>query len=186
MHKTPLPDPRDAVSQIVKGAGSNAPRVAVLFRLASELLAVDASAVREIALMAQLSTPGGLPPVLAGFLNLAGCPIPIIRLHRLFELPEPAHGLYTQILIIGGGARSSFGWIVDRVVDVVTVREADIMAVPEGECFKDCAKGIFTYGGAQVSLVDSERILLEKERQCITSFREREQARLRELEPAET
>jgi len=171
--------------QIAKGSAGNGQSVAVLFHLGSELLAVDASAVREIALMARLSTPGGLPSVLAGFLNLAGLLIPIIRLHRLFDLPDPAYGLYTQILILADRDGSSIGWIVDRVAHVLTVREADIMAVPENQCFKDCTKGVFTFSGAHVSIIAPERVLLEQERQCVTEFRNMEQARLRELEKAE-
>jgi purine-binding chemotaxis protein CheW len=163
----------------------NAQRVAVLFHLGPELFAVGASAVREIALMARLSTPGGLPSVLAGFLNLAGRPIPVIRLHRLFDLPEPVYGLYTQILILRDGDGDSIGWIVDRVEHVVTVRDADIMAVPENECFKDCTRGVFTFNGAHVSIIVPERVLLEKERRRIMEFQNMEVARLRDLEPSE-
>jgi purine-binding chemotaxis protein CheW len=136
--------------------------------------------------MARLSTPAGLPSVLAGFLNLAGCPIPIIRLDRLFALPEPLYGLYTQIIILRDGDEKSIGWIVDRVAHVVPVQDSDIMAVPENECFKDCTKGVFTFSGAHVSLIAPERVLLEKERQCIAELRNMEQARLRELEQSET
>jgi purine-binding chemotaxis protein CheW len=156
--------------------------VVILFRLGSELLAVDARTVREITLMASLSIPSGLPSVLAGFLNLAGRPIPIIRLHRLLDRPEPLHGLYTQILILGDGEGSSVGWIVDRVAHVVTLREAEIMAVPDKQCFKDCTTGVFTFNETQVSIIAPDRVLLEKERQCINQFRDMEQERLRELE----
>jgi hypothetical protein len=68
------------------------------------------------------------------------------------------------------------------VAYIATVREADIMAVPENECFKDCAKAIFSFGGANVSMIAPERVLLERERQCLAEFRDMEQARLRELE----
>jgi purine-binding chemotaxis protein CheW len=182
MHTNPLPDPGDAVLEMAKGSAENARILAVIFRLGPEWLAIDASAVREIALMARLSTPSGRPAVLAGFLNLAGRPIPVIRLHRLFDLPEPVYGLYTQILILRDGDGDSVGWIVDRVVHVVPVREAEIMAVPENECFMDCTKGVFTYGDANVSIIAPQRVLLEKERQCISEFRNVEQTRLRELE----
>jgi purine-binding chemotaxis protein CheW len=178
----PLPDPGEAALQPGTGSARNARRVTVVFHLGAELLAVDASSVREIALMARLSTPGGLPSVLAGFLNLAGRPVPIVRLHRLFGIPEPAHGLYTQIMILRDTGGNSVGWIVDRVAQMATLSAADIMAVPENECFKDCAKGVFSLGGANVSIIDPERLLLEKERQCLAEFRDMEQARLRELE----
>lgn len=186
MHTIPLPDSGDAVLQAAKGPVGNARNLAVLFRLGSEWLAVDASAVREIAPMARLSTPGGLPSVLAGFLNLAGRPIPVIRLHRLFDLLEPVYGLYAQILILRDGDGDSVGWIVDRVVHIVDARDIEIMAVPENECFKDCTKGVFTFSGANVSIIDPQCVLLEKERRCIAEFRNMEEARLRDLEQPET
>ena len=59
------------------------------------------------------------------------------------------------------------------------------MSVPENECFKDCAKGVFAFNGARVSIIGPERVLLEKERQCVAEFQRMEQARLSELEKAE-
>jgi len=185
MHPLPLPDPRDAASQIAKESVKHGQCVVVLFRLGSELLAVEACAVQEITLMARLSTPSGLPSVLAGFLHVADRPIPIIRLHRLLDLPEPVRGLYTQILILRDQDGSAYGWIVDRVAQVVTVRQAEIMAVPENHCFKDGTKGVFTFNDTHVSLLAPDRVLLEKEHQCIHEFRNREQERLRELEQSE-
>lgn len=150
------------------------------------MLAVDASKVQEITLMARLSTPGGLPSILAGFLNLANRPIPIIRLHRLLDLAEPVHGLYTQILIVRDQDGNSFGWIVDRVVNVVTVRLAEIMHLPENQSFKECAKGTFTFDESNVSILAPDCVLLEKERQRIDEFRDKEQERLRDLEGPES
>jgi len=186
MDKTPLPDHRGADLELEKGAAGSAAGAAVLFHLGSELFAVDSSLVQEIVPMARLSIPGGAPSVLAGFLNLAGRPIPVIRLHRLLNLPEPSYGLYTQIIILRDGEGRSVGWIVDRVAQIVTVREADIMSVPEKECFKDCTKGFLAFGDAHVPIMIPDRVLLEQERQRVTQFQEMEQARLRELEQSVT
>jgi purine-binding chemotaxis protein CheW len=186
MDKTPLPDPRGATLRHEKGIQGNAQRAAVLFHVGSEMFAVDSSFVLEIVPMARLSVPGGAPSVLAGFLNLAGRPIPVIRLHRLLSLPETSFGLYTQIIILRDGDGRSVGWIVDRVAQIVPLREADIMSVPEKECFKDCTKGFLTFGDAHVPIMIPDRVLLEQERRRITEFREMEQARLRELEQSAT
>ena len=50
--------------------------------------------VREIVPMARLSCPPGLPTGLVGFLDLRGTAIPIVRLDRLFDLPEQQAGLH--------------------------------------------------------------------------------------------
>lgn len=159
--------------------------VLTIFHLGDELLAVEAGAVQEITLMARLSKPSGLPLVIAGFLNVAQQAVPIIRLHRLLDLPEPPLGLYTQILLLRGAAGPSLGWIVDRVAQVVRIQQDDLLPVPENHCFRDSAKGIFTINDTSVSLLVPDRMLLEQEQRCLLAFQAREQERLRELENAE-
>ena len=135
--------------------------------------------------MARLSSPTGLPSVLAGFLNLGQRPIPVIRLHRLLDLPESGHGLYTQILIFRESNGICVGWIVDRVTQIVSKLRANVIPVPVNQCFKDCADGTFSLNDSNVTILSQGRVLLEKERQTIWEFAEVEQKRLRELEHAE-
>ncbi len=132
--------------------------------------------------MAELSRPTGLPSILAGFLNLARRPIPVIRMHRLLEVPESDYGLYTQIVIFREGRGTSVGWIVDQVIQIASILPQDIMPVPVDECFKDCATGTFALNDRNVTILAPERVLLEKERQSIARFQEVEEARLRELD----
>jgi purine-binding chemotaxis protein CheW len=185
MQQIPLPDQSEAASQKAKESVRHGQSVAVLFRLGSEFLAVNASVVQEITFMARLSTPSGLPPMIAGFLNLAGRPIPVIRLDRLLSLPESKPGLYSQILILRDGVGPPVGWMVDGVTHIVPVRQEEVLPVPENHCFRDCAKGIFTVNDTSVSILAPDRVLLEKERRCMLDFQAREQERLSELEHAE-
>jgi hypothetical protein len=71
---------------------------------------------------------------------------------------------------------------VDRVVNVITVRASEIMPIPENQCFKECAKGTFIFDGMNVSILAPDCVLLEKERQRISEFRDKEEERLRDLE----
>src|SRR4051812_6590060 len=71
------------------------PRRLVVFHLAGQAYALELGAVQEIVLMAALSRPPGLPSMLEGFLNLAGTAIPVVRLDRLFRLPEQMPGMFT-------------------------------------------------------------------------------------------
>ena len=158
--------------------------VLAVFHLGGEMLAVDARAVREITFMARLSTPSGLPPMIAGFLNLAREPIAVIRLQRLLGLPELKPGLYTQILILRDGQGQPIGWMVDRVAQVIRVRREEILPVPANHCFKDCALGVLSANDSSISILAPDRVLLEKERLRILDFQAREQERLSELEPA--
>ena len=49
-------------------------------------------AVQEIVPMATLYCPPGMPSGLAGFLDLRGTAVPIIRVDRLFDLPSRIPG----------------------------------------------------------------------------------------------
>ena len=182
MLKTPLPNSGQNAVRIAGSSPKHDSTVMAIFYVSAELFAVDASAVKEITLMARLSTPSGLPAVIAGFLNIAQRPIPIIRLHRLLGIPEPTLGLYTQILILRDGARASVGWIVDRVVQVIRLPQQEVLPVPENHCFQNCATGLFAANDTSVSILAPDRVLLEQERRCMLDFQAMEQERLRELE----
>ena len=149
-------------------------------------MALEASEVREIVLMPQLSTPSGLPSMIAGFLNLAQKPVPVIRIARLLNLPETNYGLYTQIMIVRGGTDGfSAGWIVDRVTQIVSIAEEEVLQVPKDHCFRDCAQGIFTVSGTPVTILAPDRVLLAKERQCLQEFQAMELKRADELKSLE-
>jgi purine-binding chemotaxis protein CheW len=157
-----------------------------IFRLGGEFLAVDSSAMQEITFMARLSIPSGLPVVIAGFLNLAQRPIPVLRLHRLLGLPESKPGLHTQILILRDGGESPVGWMIDSVVQIIPVRQEEMLPVPENHCFRDCAKALFTVNDTSVFVLAPERVILEQERHCILEFQAREEERIRALEYTES
>lgn len=185
MLETQPPSREKTVPQISECRVGRSDRL-VVFQLGSVACAVELDAVQEITLMARLSNPGVLPSVLAGFLNLGLRAIPVIRLHRLLGVPEPTPGLYAQILIFRETHGLSVGWIVDRVTQIIATPRADIMPVPENQCFKDCAAGTFNLNDANVTILAPDRVLLEKERQSICEFAEIEQARLRELDVSES
>jgi len=182
MLEPPLPNRGEVAVPVAGRILMHGHTVLTIFHLGDELLAVEARAVQEIALMARLSKPNGLPALIAGFLNLAQRPIPILRLDRLLSLPEQKLGLYTQILILRDTTGASVGWIVDRVDQITPVRQEDILPVPKNHCFRDCAKGVITRNDTSISILAPDRVLLEQERRCILDFQAREQDRLRELE----
>src|ERR1700729_1351062 len=75
-------------------------------------------AVREIVPMAALSSPPGLPSGLLGFLDLRGTAIPIVRLDRLFDLPEQKPGLHTPMIVLRG-ILGPIGVLVESVRGIV-------------------------------------------------------------------
>src|SRR5271154_2477611 len=87
-------------------------------------------AVREIVPMASLSTPPGLPSGLEGFLDLRGTAIPIVRLDRLFHLPEQQPGLYTPMIILRG-VLGPIGILAESVQAIVPASSASLLDIPE-------------------------------------------------------
>src|SRR5580658_4307861 len=90
------------------------PQNLLIFNLSGLDCAFPLEAVREIVPMATLSCPPGMPSGLAGLLHLRGSAIPIIRMDRLFELPEQLPGLHTPMIILRG-VSGPIGILVDSV-----------------------------------------------------------------------
>ena len=97
-----------------------AQRRLMVFHLAGQAYALPLRELQEVVPMAELFRPPGLPSVLAGFLNLAGTAIPVLRLDRLFELPEPVLGLYTPLLLLRH-PDYQVALLVDKVSEILAV-----------------------------------------------------------------
>ena len=130
--------------------------------------------------MAQLSSPPGLSSLLAGFLDLGGTAIPILRLDRLFNLPEQVCGLHTPLIILRG-RQGPIGILAGGVRRIVNAAEWSPLTIPENNIFQDCASGAVEADGRVVHLLFPERILLENERRVLAEFQEMAQQRLNQL-----
>ena len=156
-------------------------RLFLVFHLRGTVCALPVSAIREVVALPLLSRPPGLPSLLEGFLNLGGSAIPVLRLDRLFGLPDLVPGLYTPLLVLRQ-PEDRIALLVEAVRGIVTVQSADVRSVPGGDSFNDCVEGELTFGDDVVHLLSAERLLLEKERQCLAELQAVEQERLRSLE----
>jgi len=77
----------------IPGAGRPAgPLSLLVFHLSGQAYGLPLAEVAEVVPMALLSRAPGLPPLLAGFLNLAGTAVPVLRTDRLFGLPDLTPG----------------------------------------------------------------------------------------------
>lgn len=155
----------------------------VVFKLEKKECALPVSDVSEFIALPALAQPPGLPPILAGFLNLEGNAIPVIRLDHLFDLPKKDPGPYTPLIVLKTG-KFGVALLVDRIMDVVAISSNSILTVQESQTFNACAIGEIAIDGRAVSILSSERLLLEKERQSIAEFQAIEQRRLQAIEEA--
>lgn len=174
------PEPLTAKVPLTPSASS---RRVIVFSVCGQGYALALNEVREIVPLPLLTRSPGLPSVLAGFLNLAGSALPVVRLDRLFELPEQTPGLYTPLLILAN-ADSRMALLVEKVSEITSVVPENIVPVGESQALNDCAEGLTMLHGRMVLLLSAERLLLEKEKQCLAELQAREQKRLEDWEGA--
>jgi purine-binding chemotaxis protein CheW len=137
-------------------------------------------AVREIVPMASLSTPPGLPSGLEGFLDLRGTAIPIVRLDRLFRLPEQQPGLYTPMIILRG-VQGPIGILVDRVRGIVAMPSTQLVDIPEDRTFHGCASASVELDGELIHLLAPAALLSANEDRLLADHGAMAQARLLHL-----
>ncbi len=136
----------------------------LVFRLAGHGLALPAACVRECLPLPNLHRRLGLPPHLAGFLELGDAVVPVIDLARLLGLRVPedglgleADGLYRHLLRLDAAAL-----LVDRASGLEPVRpapsESDASRWQHG-----CVAGWLLAEGEPVALLDPDRLLLHDE-----------------------
>lgn len=131
--------------------------------------------------MATLSSPPGLPSGLAGFLDLRGTAIPIVRLDRLFSLPEQRPGLYTPLIILRG-VPAPIGILVDSVRRIIAAAGESFLPLPDKSIFRDCATAAVEVSGRPVYLLSPDKILIENERHLLAKFQAMAQELLGHLE----
>src|ERR1700735_1995711 len=113
----------------------------LIFHTCGLACAFPLKAIREIVPMAMLSSPPGLPSGLAGFLDLRGTAIPIVRLDRLFGLPEQLPGLHTPMIVLRG-VRGRIGILVGSVRGILQPPSAELLALPIDGTFQGCATAV--------------------------------------------
>jgi purine-binding chemotaxis protein CheW len=145
--------------------------------LAGQLYGIPLRDVQEVVAMAQLAGPPDLPAVIAGFLNLEGEAIPVLRLDRMLRLAERPPGMYTPLIVLR--ARDGrLALMAERVNRIRAVAEDAVLPLPESHTFNDCVEGMVTEGERVLLILAPARLLLEKEQQCLAELQDREQQRL--------
>lgn len=152
-------------------------RKVLVFQLAGQAYGLPLEAVREILPLSLLSQPPCLPPVLAGFLNLGGVAMPVLRLARLFRLAEESPRFYTPLLILRC-EDLPLAVLVDAVQDVVCLDESQVTPFHEN----DCAEGLATVGTTNLVLLSDQRLLREQEQRRFRELAALEQSRLDDLQ----
>lgn len=153
----------------------------LIFQAGGKRYALPVNDVRELMHMAQLSTPPGMPDILAGFLNLRGTAIPIVRIHPLLGLEDGPPGMYSALIILHG-TEYPLGLLVDEVVEISSPAVDSHQGLRSSASFNGCSEWALETEGSLIPLLIPGRLLLEQERRGLAALQEVAQKRLSNME----
>jgi purine-binding chemotaxis protein CheW len=156
-------------------------RVLLAFGTCEKECALPLEDIQEIVLMAWLSRPPSMASILEGFLNLRGVAIPVVSVRRMFQWRDRAPDLYSPLIILRG-AGHPLALLVDYVAQVITTSGDASLRIQTEHSFNQCAVAEVAVGDRVIHLLSCDRLLTEKERQCVREFQAVEQQRLQDLE----
>jgi purine-binding chemotaxis protein CheW len=151
-------------------------RTLLIFNSSGLNCAFPLESVREVVPMAQLSSPPGLPSGLAGFLNLRGTAVPIVRLDRLFDLAEQQPGLHTPMIVLRG-VLGPIGILVNSVRGIAQAPSERFLYLPEDRTFQGCAAGTIQLDGDLIHVLSPAALLQANEVRVLADYAAMAQAR---------
>jgi len=136
----------------------------VLIRAGDSDAALKQVEVAEILPLARLDRPPTAPRALAGFLNLGGSPLPVLRLAALLGgAAGTDDDLYSHIVRLKPQeGRPSLGLLVDRVLDAAARAESSASVAPD-ESLNGVVAETLTIGDRFVPRLDAQKLLLAEE-----------------------
>jgi purine-binding chemotaxis protein CheW len=153
----------------------------LVFDISGQFCALPVEDLLEIVPMASLSRPPSMPTIMEGVLNLRGTAVPVVLLSRMFRLQERPLELYTPIIVVRR-RDCPLAFLVDHVTQILSISVEDAVPLPKDHSFNDCAEAQVTTSERVVYILSLKRVLIEKEKQCLTEFQTMEQQRLNELQ----
>lgn len=138
----------------------------VVFQLAGETYGVDINHVQEIIRMQNITEIPRTPAFIEGVINLRGRVIPVIDLHKRFNLPLTDTTSDTRIMVVEL-EQMTVGMIVDSVSEVLRLSNASIEPPPPMISSIDVAylQGVGKWNERLIILLDLDRVLREGEKQ---------------------
>ncbi len=137
----------------------------ITFRIGDEEYGIDIMLVQEIIRYSKPTRVFNSNPVIKGVINFRGRVIPIIDMHRKFNLPEQTYDNFTVVIIIEV-EQKTMGMIVDRVSDIMSFKNEDLQLVDREfatDIKTEHLKGMGKSAERIVLLLDPKRVLSVEE-----------------------
>ncbi len=121
---------RAALLAVAEEGEASGPTIAVVaFTLASECYCIEASYVREVRSLTELTSLPGTPPFVLGIVNLRGEIVSVVDIGSFFDLPRSGLTDRTKILVLSS-AEMVFAIAADALPGTWQLRTSEIQPVP--------------------------------------------------------
>ena len=146
----------ESIKEQFEGGG-----VVLLFNIDNTIYGIEIKYIVEIISIEPITVVPKVPDYIKGILNLRGKGVPIISVRRRFGKEEIPYDERTCIIFLTFDDGNQVGIIVDRVLEVVTVKPEEIRLTPD---FKSVnanryIKGIIESGGEIKQLLNCEKLI---------------------------
>ncbi len=140
----------------------------VIFELKKEFFGVDIAFVEGIVKLQEITRIPQAPSYVEGITNLRGSVLPVIDLHKRFDMDVPERNDETRIVVANIGEKK-VGMIVTAVSEVLTIEENIIEPPPNltTNMKADFITGVAKIDERLVILIDIQKILTEDEKQQV-------------------
>ncbi|WP_017756811.1 chemotaxis protein CheW [Calidifontibacillus oryziterrae] len=132
----------------------------VVFTIQDKLSALAIEEVIEIIRMQTISNVPGVKDYIPGMINLRGKIIPVIDLHKRYNMSDLEITKKTRMVIVQNEGED-IGLIVDEVTMVIDVEEKDIEQTLEmfNSLEKDCYRGFAKVNGQLIGILNIQKVL---------------------------
>jgi purine-binding chemotaxis protein CheW len=144
----------------------------LIFYVAEEAFAIEIRYVMEIIGIQPMTSVPELPDYIRGIINLRGTIVPIMDVRLRFKKPFLEYTDRTCVIIVEMN-EISMGLVVDRVAEVMTIPEDEIVDPPEiSKGHNRYVKGICKMGEDVKLILDCNKILTDDEVEQLSQIRE--------------
>ncbi|MBI9060294.1 MAG: purine-binding chemotaxis protein CheW [Labilibaculum sp.] len=143
----------------------------VLFDIGTRNFGVDVMSVDRVGQLPEIINKPKSPCYIEGQLNLCGCEMPVVDLHRWFGLHEQERTEDSRVMVANINGMK-IGMIVSKVTDVVYIDDTMIKP-PTKETENtnlECVLGFANIDEHLVTLVDFDRVLTSEEKDQLDLF----------------
>ncbi|MDB4916195.1 MAG: chemotaxis protein CheW [Gemmatimonadetes bacterium] len=127
----------------------------LMFRVGTELLAVELLAVDEVIDLPVIHYVPEMPPAMLGVVNVRGSLTPVYTPQQVLGVPLAQRD---AVLIFRSG-HSRVGVLIDDVEDALTLDLRDLRDAPAMNNGSDVVLGVVRHAGALVAIVDADALI---------------------------